>query len=86
MGRLKSPMGGWETWRIEECGRCGSCKKRLVRIHREAYDSIIVIVIVIGNGASDRCAARKADFVFAKDSLYDYCVDQDIPCHERFDF
>jgi 2,3-diketo-5-methylthio-1-phosphopentane phosphatase/HAD superfamily hydrolase (TIGR01509 family) len=61
----------------EECGLCGTCKKRLVQIHRNAYDSIIVI----GNGISDRCAAHEADFVFAKDALYTYCIDQDIPCH-----
>jgi 2,3-diketo-5-methylthio-1-phosphopentane phosphatase/HAD superfamily hydrolase (TIGR01509 family) len=61
----------------EECGLCGTCKKRFVQIHREAYDSILFI----GNGISDRCAAREADFVFAKDSLYTYCIDQDITCH-----
>jgi 2-hydroxy-3-keto-5-methylthiopentenyl-1-phosphate phosphatase len=61
----------------EECGLCGTCKKSLVQIHRKAYDSILVI----GNGISDRCAAREADFVFAKDTLYTYCIDQDIICH-----
>jgi len=61
----------------EECGLCGTCKKRLVQIHRKLYDSILFI----GNGISDRCAAREADFVFAKDSLYTYCIDQDITCH-----
>jgi 2,3-diketo-5-methylthio-1-phosphopentane phosphatase/HAD superfamily hydrolase (TIGR01509 family) len=61
----------------EECGHCGTCKKRLVQIHRKDYDSIFFV----GNGISDRCGAREADFVFAKDSLYTYCIDQDIPCH-----
>ena len=61
----------------EECGLCGTCKKSLVQIHRKAYDSILFI----GNGISDRCAARQADFVFAKDALYTYCIDQDITCH-----
>ena len=61
----------------EECGLCGTCKKRLVQTHRKDYDSILFV----GNGISDRCAAREADFVFAKDSLYPYCIDQDIPCH-----
>ena len=61
----------------EECGLCGTCKKRFVQIHRKAYDSILFV----GNGISDRCAAREADFVFAKDSLYTYCIDQDITCH-----
>ena len=61
----------------EECGLCGTCKKRLIQIHRKAYDPILFV----GNGLSDRCAAREADFVFAKSSLYAYCIDQDITCH-----
>jgi 2,3-diketo-5-methylthio-1-phosphopentane phosphatase/HAD superfamily hydrolase (TIGR01509 family) len=61
----------------EECGLCGTCKKRLLQIHRKEYDCILFV----GNGLSDRCAAREADFVFAKSSLYTYCIDQDIPCH-----
>jgi len=61
----------------EECGLCGTCKKRLIQIHRKEYDSILFV----GNGLSDRCAAREADFVFAKSSLYTYCIDQDITCH-----
>jgi 2-hydroxy-3-keto-5-methylthiopentenyl-1-phosphate phosphatase len=66
----------------DECGRCGTCKKKLVELHRKEYDSILFA----GNGLSDRCAAREADFVFAKDSLYSYCIDQDIPCHFFRDF
>jgi 2,3-diketo-5-methylthio-1-phosphopentane phosphatase/HAD superfamily hydrolase (TIGR01509 family) len=61
----------------DECGLCGTCKKRLIQIHRKEYNPILFI----GNGLSDRCAAREADFVFAKDSLYTYCIDQDITCH-----
>ncbi|OGP72958.1 MAG: hypothetical protein A2V86_09465 [Deltaproteobacteria bacterium RBG_16_49_23] len=61
----------------EECGLCGTCKKRIVRIHRKDYERIFFV----GNGLSDRCAARESDFVFAKDSLYPYCIDQDITCH-----
>jgi 2,3-diketo-5-methylthio-1-phosphopentane phosphatase/HAD superfamily hydrolase (TIGR01509 family) len=61
----------------EECGLCGTCKKKLVQIHRKEYDS----VLFVGNGLSDRCAAKEADFVFAKDFLYSYCIDQDLSCH-----
>jgi 2-hydroxy-3-keto-5-methylthiopentenyl-1-phosphate phosphatase len=61
----------------EECGLCGTCKKKLIQNHRKEYDSIFFV----GNGLSDRCAAQEADFVFAKDSLYNYCTEQDIPCH-----
>jgi len=66
----------------EECGLCGTCKKMLVQTHQKTYESIIFI----GNGVSDRCAAREADFVFAKDSLYSFCIDQDITCHFFEDF
>jgi 2-hydroxy-3-keto-5-methylthiopentenyl-1-phosphate phosphatase len=66
----------------EECGLCGTCKKELVQRHRNDYDTILYV----GNGLSDRCAAREADFVFAKDSLYPYCVDHDIPCNFYHDF
>jgi 2,3-diketo-5-methylthio-1-phosphopentane phosphatase/HAD superfamily hydrolase (TIGR01509 family) len=66
----------------DECGRCGTCKKKVVQLHRKRYDSILFV----GNGFSDRCGAREADFVFAKDSLYSYCVDQGISCHFFQDF
>ena len=66
----------------DDCGRCGACKKRLVTLHRKDYDYILYV----GNGLSDRCGAREADFVFAKDSLYSYCIDQDIPCNFFSDF
>ncbi len=66
----------------EECGLCGTCKKQIVRSHRKEYGKICFV----GNGLSDRCAARESDFVFAKDSLYPYCIDQDITCHPFEDF
>jgi 2-hydroxy-3-keto-5-methylthiopentenyl-1-phosphate phosphatase len=61
----------------EACGLCGTCKKKLIQIHRKEYDSIFFV----GNGLSDRCAAQEADFVFAKQSLYTYCIEEDITCH-----
>jgi len=61
----------------EECGLCGTCKKKIIQIHREKYDSIYFV----GDGYSDRCAAREADFAFAKDSLYTYCIKNEIACH-----
>ncbi len=67
----------------EDCGRCGTCKKQIVEHHRKDYDRIYFV----GNGLSDRCAAREADFTFAKDILYAYCIDQNISCHffQNFD-
>ena len=66
----------------EECGLCGTCKKQILLNHRSQYDKIFFV----GNGLSDRCAAREADLAFAKDSLYPYCIDQDITCHYFKDF
>ncbi len=61
----------------EVCGLCGTCKKEIIQIHREKYDSIYFV----GDGLSDRCAAREADFAFAKRSLYTYCIKNEITCH-----
>lgn len=65
-----------------ECGLCGTCKKKLIQDHRKEYDSIFFV----GNGLSDRCGAQEADFVFAKQYLYTYCVEQEITCHFFRDF
>ena len=61
----------------EECGLCGTCKKKILQIHRKEYDSIYFV----GDGFSDRCAAQEADFAFAKRSLYTYCIKKEITCH-----
>lgn len=66
----------------EECGLCGTCKRQIVRTHRDQYEKIFFV----GNGLSDRCGARESDFVFAKGSLYSYCIDQDITCHSFENF
>lgn len=66
----------------ERCGLCGTCKKQILLNHRTEYDKILFV----GNGLSDRCAAREADLAFAKDALYPYCIDQDITCHYFRDF
>ncbi len=66
----------------EECGLCGTCKKRLVQILRKDYD----LILFVGNGFSDRCAAKEADWVFAKGSLYRFCIEKDISCSFFKDF
>lgn len=42
--------------------------------------------IVIGDGKSDYCWAQKADLVFAKSKLLEFCSSQGIPCHPFHDF
>lgn len=66
----------------EDCGLCGTCKKKIIQVHRKEYD----FIFFIGNGFSDRCAAQEANFVFAKETLYTYCLKKGIPCRFFKDF
>jgi 2-hydroxy-3-keto-5-methylthiopentenyl-1-phosphate phosphatase len=51
------------------CGRCGFCKGTVVdELHARGYR-----VAVCGDGTADRCAALRADLVFARRRLVDYC-------------
>ena len=43
-------------------------------------------VIYIGNGTSDIPAARKSHYIFATDSLLDYCQRENIDCRPFTDF
>jgi len=55
------------------CGRCGNCKGGAVQeAAREGN------VIFVGNGLSDRCGARRAPRVFAKDDLARFCREEGI--------
>ena len=57
-----------------ECGKCGTCKDKIVTTkQKEGYR-----VIYIGDGISDECAAQRGDLIFAKGKLAQYCVDQGI--------
>ncbi len=51
------------------CGRCGNCKAQHVRRARAEGD----LVILVGDGFSDRCAAEIADTVLARAGLLDWC-------------
>ncbi len=63
-----------------ECVRCANCKRNHI-ITRSGDDEVIVY---IGDGISDRCPVQYADIVFAKDSLVNYCEEQNITFH-RFE-
>lgn len=64
------------------CGRCGTCKKKILDRCREEYEYIVYI----GDGYSDRCAAENADLVFGKRFLYDHCTKKGIDCIHYRDF
>lgn len=54
----------------ESCGSCGTCKSGLMNQLQEKNQK----TIYIGDGSSDTCPATKADIVFAKGSLYKFCL------------
>ncbi len=57
-----------------ECSRCACCKRNVVLTRAGEND----IIAYIGEGYSDRCAARYADIVFAKDALQTFCQQENI--------
>jgi Haloacid Dehalogenase superfamily, subfamily IB, phosphoserine phosphatase-like/2,3-diketo-5-methylthio-1-phosphopentane phosphatase len=61
-----------------ECSLCGNCKRNHM-LNTSADDDVIVYV---GDGYSDRCPVRYADFVFAKRHLIKYCQQQNITFFE----
>jgi 2-hydroxy-3-keto-5-methylthiopentenyl-1-phosphate phosphatase len=64
------------------CGNCGNCKKYHLKNLREKNQR----VVYIGDGLSDKCAVREADFVFAKNDLRRFCVKENIKHYPFRDF
>ena len=62
------------------CGRCGTCKNKILNEHRLMYEQIIYI----GDGHSDICPSRYADFVFAKKVLLQKCEEEETTPYQRF--
>ena len=56
----------------ENCGQCGNCKTA----HLKKYRLKGYYIIYIGDSTTDRCPARYADLLFAKNELIEYCVKQ----------
>jgi 2-hydroxy-3-keto-5-methylthiopentenyl-1-phosphate phosphatase len=74
---------GWRgTFRNgDACGTCGEpCKRADLPRVRAGH------LIYVGDGYSDRCAARAADRVFARDSLARYLAEHDVPFEPFEDF
>jgi len=57
-----------------ECTRCACCKRNIMLTHAGDDDTIVYV----GEGYSDRCPARYADIVFAKDELQSFCQRENI--------
>jgi len=66
----------------ETCDRCASCKRN----HMLSLAADEEIIVYIGEGYSDRCPARYADIVFAKDDLLVYCQKENIPYYAYASF
>ena len=79
---------GRRRWRLDSpfqrpgCGS-GTCKCECVERGRGQPGSR---TLLIGDGASDFCAARQVDFVFAKRDLLERCRREGIPCLPIADF
>lgn len=70
---------GDRSWQLEfpnaniHCvSQSGTCKCKIAQQH--SYEQIILI----GDGRSDFCLAETADFVFAKKSLINHCINNNI--------
>ena len=62
--------------RNRTCGFCGNCKgERIEEFRAREQDATVVFV---GDGYSDACAVRRADIVFAKKDLAEYCSRENI--------
>ena len=76
-----SPAGLAITFHGPDCGFCGACKGAVVReLQRAGYR-----VLVLGDGAGDRCAAEAGDLVFVRagSSLVRWCRERGV-AHQEF--
>ncbi len=65
-----------------DCDSCGNCKT----YHMEKYKADGYFIVYVGNGLSDRCPSKYADFVFAKGELLDYCRENGLKSTEFQNF
>ena len=75
--------GSWDTafpHRDDSCrDGCATCKPAVMRSH----NPFSAHTIFVGDGLSDKYAARSADVVFAKAKLSDYCIENGIS-HNKY--
>ena len=60
----------------------GNCKCKMLEQYRNSTD----LIIYVGDSISDSCPALKADYVFARDWLVGFCVENDVKFQEFSDF
>jgi 2-hydroxy-3-keto-5-methylthiopentenyl-1-phosphate phosphatase len=64
------------------CDKCGNCKK----LHLKRLKDKGNYIIYVGDGYSDMCVAKEADFIVAKSYLLDFCRTSRIACAPFKDF
>jgi 2,3-diketo-5-methylthio-1-phosphopentane phosphatase len=82
--RIVTNAVDWETFGLEfpnadgtcTCAACGTCKPAAIRDARHRGRT----TVMVGDGTSDRMAARAADVVFATGPLADWCGTSGVPC------
>jgi 2,3-diketo-5-methylthio-1-phosphopentane phosphatase len=75
---VRGADGRWTTLnphRHPDCADCGNCKSHHLIERKKRGEA----VVYIGDGATDRCAAKVADVVFATGFLARYCEKRNIP-------
>ena len=77
-GSSQVRLAGKFPYTDEVCDRCACCKRDYMLSVSADDDNIVYI----GEGYSDRCPARYADVVFAKDELLAHCRRENIACFE----
>ncbi len=76
---IAKPDGSFEMkfpYYNPDCCPSGTCKGTVLSKFRQSYDHISFV----GNGISDRCGASRADTIFAKGVLYQYCQQEGLAC------
>ncbi|HEY2027645.1 MAG TPA: MtnX-like HAD-IB family phosphatase [Myxococcales bacterium] len=78
-GGLRVTFPGDEPARLAGCSECGSCKRVSVADARKNGASY---VIGVGDGFADRCLARFADRLFAREGsyLHRWCEENRVAC------
>ena len=82
-GHLKPKFAQSDSVCTEDLGPCGNCKKTCLKTIREQAGKKILF---IGDGLTDRCAVKVSDYIFAKDSLIDYCKNMGLQYQPFNDF
>ena len=79
-------QNGPRRWSLEFPEAREHCRSASATCKCDASVASQRAVLMVGDGASDFCAAHRADLSFAKSRLLDYCTDLDLPCRPMRDF